>query len=420
MGHRRFEHRVHYGWVIVLTGAMALFSCLGLARFAFGMILPSMGKALQLGYDQMGYIGTANFVGYLLSVALAPRFLRRPGARRTIAGALALIGACLILIGRSTTFATVLGLYFLTGLGTGLVNVPMMVLAGQWVSRTLRGRAIGCMATGNGVGIIFSGFVVPAFNRGLGAEGWRTAWIVLGVLSLAISCVAALLLRDSPSEMGLEPLGAGPPVPPAGVGATPEPVDAVRIVVRLGVLYFLFGATYMIYGTFVVTSMVREYGLAEATAGRFWAWVGFFSLFSGPLFGALSDRIGRKWAIAAVFVVQTAAYALAGARLGVPALYGSVVLYGLAAWAIPTIMGAAVVDYLGPMRAAGAFSAITFFFAAGQTVGPAVAGWAAKASQSFSLSFVFAALLTTIGAVLAATLRPPHSADSAPARVPAA
>ena len=43
----------------------------------------------------------------------------------------------------------------------------------------------------------------------------------------------------------------------------------------------------------------------------------------------------------------------------------TIVLYGLAAFAIPTIMAAAVGDYLGLARAAQAFSLVTFFFAVG-------------------------------------------------------
>ena len=411
MADRSGEKRLHYGWVIVLAGALTLFACLGLARFAFGMILPSMGKALGLGYDQMGYLGTGNFSGYLASVAAAPWFLRRFGARATVGGGLALIGLCLLLVARSTTFASVFGLYLLTGAGSGLANVSMMVLAGQWVARPLRGRAIGCMLTGNGVGIIASGFLVPAVNLALGPEGWRTSWLVLGGAVLAVACLALALLRNSPAEKGLEPLGAERGQTAAAFsGAPADDRGILGIVLHLGALYLLFGATYMIYGTFIVTSIVEEYGLAEATAGRFWAWVGFFSMFSGPLFGALSDRVGRKGGIVAVFAVQTLAYGLAGARLGVPALYLSVALYGLAAWAIPTIMGAAVVDYVGPLRAASAFSAVTFFFAAGQTVGPALAGVAAKAAGSFSLSFLAAAALTATGAALATLLRPPRPA----------
>jgi hypothetical protein len=37
---------LHYGWVIVAAGALTLFACLGLARFAFGMLLPAMRTGL--------------------------------------------------------------------------------------------------------------------------------------------------------------------------------------------------------------------------------------------------------------------------------------------------------------------------------------------------------------------------------------
>jgi len=42
---------VHDGWIIVATGALVLFSCLGLARFAYTMLLPAMQEGLGLPYD---------------------------------------------------------------------------------------------------------------------------------------------------------------------------------------------------------------------------------------------------------------------------------------------------------------------------------------------------------------------------------
>ncbi|HZD54790.1 MAG TPA: YbfB/YjiJ family MFS transporter, partial [Candidatus Aquicultoraceae bacterium] len=97
--------RMHYGWVIVLMGGLTLFSCLGLARFAYGMLLPSMGKALALGYDQMGFVGTGNFAGYLAAVAAAPFVMHRLGGRRTIAYGLLLLATCMMLMGASTGFS---------------------------------------------------------------------------------------------------------------------------------------------------------------------------------------------------------------------------------------------------------------------------------------------------------------------------
>jgi MFS family permease len=184
----------------------------------------------------------------------------------------------------------------------------------------------------------------------------------------------------------------------------------VRILTHLGVLYFIFGATYVIYGTFIVTTMVEEYAFAEVSAGYFWSWVGFFSLFSGTLFGLLSDKIGRKSGLMAVFGVQTLAYLLAGSRFGTTALFASVVLYGIAVFAIPAIMAAAVGDYLGKARAAAAFSIITFCFAIGQTIGPAVAGIVAESTGTFTGSYLASAVLTGIAVIWTRFLPAPEHA----------
>ena len=62
-------------------------------------------------------------------------------------------------------------------------------------------------------------------------------------------------------------------------------LDGRRAIAQLGLLYLLFGATYMIFATFIVTTLVQDRGFSEAAAGQVWAWVGVFSLLSGPLFG---------------------------------------------------------------------------------------------------------------------------------------
>ena len=48
---------LHYGWIIVMVGTLVIFACLGLARFAFGMLLPSMSAGLGISYDEMGFFG---------------------------------------------------------------------------------------------------------------------------------------------------------------------------------------------------------------------------------------------------------------------------------------------------------------------------------------------------------------------------
>ena len=400
---------LHYGWIIVAVGFSVIFACIGLARYAYTMLLPSMQAGLGLPYDRMGFIGTGNFCGYLLSVILAPRLIRRFGPRVVICAGLFPLALALLALGRAAGFWPPFALYFLVGMGTGFANVPTMVLISHWFHSDRRGTAAGLMIAGNGAAIMLAGFLVPRLNRGFGGEGWRIGWLLLGGIALLVTLLAAFFVRNQPADLGLEPLGTSRPVSPEQLVPRERKGDGL-LLARLGLLYFAFGATFMVYGTFIVTTMVREYGFSEAKAGLYWSWAGFYSFFSGVLFGALSDRIGRRLGLALVFAVQSAAYLLAYLQLGSAGLIASLILYGLALFAVPAIMAAAVGDYLGFTRAAGAFATVTVFFAAGQTLGPALAGMIAKASGSFSGAYLMAALITAAAMVFALFLpRPDRS-----------
>lgn len=397
----------HYGWIIVAVGSLVLFSCFGLARYAYAMLLPGMQAGLHLTYEQMGFIGTGNFVGYLLSVILAPLIMGRLRPRATIAAGLLLLGCCMVAIAYCRSFSTALLLYLLVGCGGGFANIPTMALVTYWFRSEQRGKAAGLVIGGNGAGIMLAGFLVPLLTKLYGADGWRHGWLVLGLICVAVSGLAALLLRNHPADLGLEPVGSPRP-PTTDQFITREKQGDGLLLLRLGILYLLFGATFMVYGTFIVTTMVKDYGLSDARAGIYWSWVGFFSLFSGVGFGALSDRIGRKWGLALVFLLQAAAYLLAGLKLGQTPLIASVVLYGLAVFAIPAIMAAAIGDYLGLSRAAASFATVTLFFAFGQSVGPATAGLIAAARGSFCPAYLLSALVTAAAALLAALLPAPR------------
>ena len=391
----------------MLVGTLTIFACLGLARFAFGMLLPSMRDALSLSYDEMGFLGTVNFAGYLVAVGITPFLLRRFSPRQLIASGLLLIALCMFGIAAGESYLSILLLYSCVGIGSGLANIPIMVLVSYWFRREKRGQAAGLIVVGSGFAIIFSGFIIPVLNEMFAQNGWRIGWAVLAAIVLLVAVVAAVLIRNDPAEKGLEPVGQTQELeydPSTSRGQ----FSPLRILAHLGVLYFIFGATYVIYGTFIVTTMVEEYAFAEVSAGRFWSWVGFFSLFSGTVFGLLSDKLGRKGGLMIVFGVQTLAYLLAGSRFGTTALFASVVLYGVAVFAIPAIMAAAVGDYLGKARAAAAFSIITFCFAIGQTLGPAVAGMVAESTGTFTGSYLVSAVLTGLAIVCARFLPDPQ------------
>lgn len=387
--------KIHYGWVITFTGMAVIFGCLGLGRFALGMVLPAMGKSLELSYSQMGYISTGNFIGYMFAVSIAGFVAKRFGPRVTISWGLVIVAITMCLVGCSRGFWHILPLYVTTGIGSGLSNVPLMGLISRWFLKDSRGRAAGIMVSGNGLAFFSAGLFVPLMNISLGEDGWRYSWGTMGVIVLAIAATAGLLLRNSPEEKSTSAFGRNRET----VDLSSPEISSKKLkltLIHLGVIYLLYAATQVVYATFIVTTLVDQHGFSEQAAGRFWAALGALSIFTGPFFGWISDRLGRRTALLIVFSLFTLAYGLVGMDVSMAGLYLSIVFFGLAVWSVPTIMAAAVGDYAGPMHAAGAFGFITLFFGMGQITGPALAGYFADVTGSFQLSFAACAAGTAI------------------------
>lgn len=399
----------HYGWVVVFTGMLGVLACLGLGRFTLGMLLPSMGESLHLTYSQMGLISTGNFLGYLLAALISGMWAARIGLRRLTFLSLLLVGVTMILSSMAQGFLSLLVIYTLTGIGSGASNIPIIGFVSSWFAKRLRGRAAGFIVAGSGFAIIFSGSFIPFINEiSETGQGWRNAWLVLGLIVLLIAFICLLLLRDEPAEMGLKPAGYDENTDsPAAVTGSNAQQSIYRkwIIYYLGIIYFFFGYTYVIYVTFIVTALIKERGFTEAIAGNLWSIIGFLSIFSGPVSGLISDKCGRKTALIFVFTLQTLAYLFVAAHLPEAFLYLSIVLFGIVAWSIPAIMVATVSDYTRTDRASAAFGLVTFIFGIGQFTGPAVAGYLAEVSGSFSGSFYMAAGFTGFAIVLSAMLR---------------
>jgi predicted Co/Zn/Cd cation transporter (cation efflux family) len=69
------------------------------------------------------------------------------------------------------------------------------------------------------------------------------------LIVFVVAVVAVGLIRNDPADKGLEPVGMVKSLD-YDPSATKGSFSTSRILAHLGILYFLFGATYVIYGTF--------------------------------------------------------------------------------------------------------------------------------------------------------------------------
>ncbi len=406
---------LHYGWVVIFMGLLTTIAAHGFGRMAYTIILPAMKDGLSFDYTQLGLLGTGNFIGYLTMAIVGGFLAARFGTRIVITLSLILMGITMMLTGLAQSFGFAFTMRLLTGLGNGAAYVPAMALGSAWFAMERRGFATGIVSAGIGMGTLISGLVVPPILGSFGPNGWRYSWYILGGAVLVISGIVFLFIRSRPEEKGLDPIGAlrresGPePAPRGGKASSLDWTSVYKLpsVWYLGVVYFFYGLSYIIYMVFFAAYLVKEMGLSQSWAGALWATVGGLSVFCGVIWGGISDRLGRSKGAALAYLVLGASYiiyALVRVKFG---FYLSAFLFGLTAWSIPTIMAAAAGDFVGPRLAPAGLGFITLFFGIGQALGPALGGYLADVSHSFTIPFLVAGGFSLVGMTFSLFLKKP-------------
>ena len=400
---------VHYGWIVLLVGFIGVMGALGFGRFAYTPILPSMKEALALTYAQMGWIGTGNFVGYLTFSLLGGYLATRLSPRLVISVALVLVAVSLILTGLSHSFEFALIMRTFTGVGSAVSNVPIMALASAWFASKRRGMATGVLVSGSSVALLLLGFLIPYLLETFPGVGWRICWYLLGSLTLLIAGLNYFVLRNSPEELNLQPIGSTSLSPSSPSSFSWSRVYNSRPLWHLAGIFFAFGFSYIIYMQFYSAYLINEAKISPDKAGGYLMLLGILSIFCGPFWGTVSDFIGRKYGLALVFLTQGTSYLVFGLIKSGPGYLLSTILFGLTAWSVPSIISAAVGDAVGARMAPAALGFTIVFMGMGQALAPPIAGEIADLTGSFTPAFLLSAVEAFTGMAGALLLRQPPS-----------
>jgi predicted MFS family arabinose efflux permease len=378
--------------VLLVAAGLALVAAvsLGYARFAYALLLPEMREALGWSYAQAATMNAANAGGYLAGALLAAPAAARLGIRRVCLGGTVLVAVSVLATAASSAFPVLLALRFVAGTAGGVAFVAGAAIAAELAaaSGVASSLVVGIYTAGAGLAIAVSGTVVPAILA-TDIGGWRSGWIVLGLLA-ALSCLPALLagraLRHSHA--------------PAAVTLR-WPVGALRPVL---VAYGLFGAGYIGYMTFVVAFVEARAGGAP-TVAAFWTLLGLAAVASAFIWRAPLTRLRGGRGPASVLATVTAGILILVVDGGVAATVASAVLFGGSFLAVVTAVTIVTQRALGPEQWAAALAGLTVSFASGQTAGPLLTGWISDAAGLRAGLLLSAAL---VGAAAALALSQPQ------------
>jgi MFS family permease len=355
---------------------------------------PLIQDELHLSTGQLGLLLSAFYYSYMLAMAPVGWLAERFGAHRVLAAGVVIWSIATLSVGFVSSFAALLGLRLLLGLGESVAFPCASKLLAQAVEPQRLSFANGVMSCGYllgpAVGTLLGGLLMSAF-------GWRPVFVLLGALSVAWLWPWQRAVVSRP-DMNAAPSASQP---------------SLRQILRQRALWSaavgLFSANYAFY--FILAwlpfYLVKARGFSMDSMAWTASWAYLLNAVFALLTGWLMDRAlkaGRsanlmhKGVMAlnhVLVIVCMAAMVLLPAKGLIAALLVYEAMAGVASpglFAIPQIMAgpAAAARWVGVHNCVGASAGI---------LAPAITGLLVERTGQFYYAFMLAAGVSVIGLI---------------------
>jgi MFS family permease len=412
------SERAFYGWWILGVAALGIFASGPGQSHTFSVFVAPISRDLGVTPAAIASAYAVATMAAAFGLPFMGKLVDRYGPRRmTLIVSLALGCACLFFGAAANLIYLGLGFAMLRFLGQGSLMLNCANLVSQWFDRK-RGFAMSLMA----LGFAASMAVHPPLGQALiESVGWRTAWVVMGVLTWAILLPPVLLLiHDKPEEKGLEPDGGdtgaaiqlGPKAVGAGVGLTLA--EALRTPTFYIVVTGMFSISMLVTVLhFYQVTIFTERGLDPAVAARVFPISAAVMVLTMPLVGRTLDRIRTRFAFALALCVQATSLLAATLVTDVVTASAYAAVFGLNNACSMTLFGYIFPRYFGRKHLGSIQGTGQTILVIGASVGPPLIGYAAELAGGYELPLRIAALYPLAWAVVVALiLRTPAALEA--------
>ncbi|WP_273489865.1 MFS transporter [Gordonia otitidis] len=173
---------------IAAVGTCTIAATYGLVRLAYGLFLPDIQHELGLDPATAGYISSGSSLVYCVAAAAGFWWSRQPGLLIAAAGITAVAGVWTM---ASTHDVALFGLSaVLSSAGAGFASPAMVTVAQRGIRPVRVDTAQSMINAGTGPGLVTAGALALAL-----LPAWRTAWTLVGILTVIIVSVMFVLAR---------------------------------------------------------------------------------------------------------------------------------------------------------------------------------------------------------------------------------
>ena len=222
----RAQRRIFLGCLIAYGGAY-------LSRYNIAVALPDILAKLSLTDAQGGVLTTVFAIVYAAGQFVNGNLVDRVNPRLYIAAGLAGSALCNVGMGLAPSYGWMIALWCLNGVVQSMLWTPVVKILSNWFFGRQRDQAVFGISV-----ILVGGHLLSWILAGLLTSnmGWRWAFGVPGIATLAAGVAALCLLRNRPKE-GEAPADDVQQAAYAEQGGTPMPISSLLF--HTGLIFIL-------------------------------------------------------------------------------------------------------------------------------------------------------------------------------------
>jgi MFS family permease len=409
-----------YGWAVVSVTFVTAMITAGIGGYGLSFFIIPMSEELGVSRTEFSAISAFRLVLLPVIPLLGMLVDKKHGPRIMIVVGSIVAGIALMWTSKISTiwqFYIIYGIVFgfaMNAMGGMLVG-PAVI--SKWFIRQ-RGRA---MAVGT-MGISAGGVVIaPLAGWVIGQHGWRTGWVVLGlILLLIVTPVAGLLMRRSPEDVGMQPDGDPELSDSLATGtksALSEYSFTLKQAIRTRELWMMVAIQSIMLMSlspvlFHQVAYFLDKGIDLKTATSLATTLAFFAVVAKIPWGYFSEKVNVRWVMSLCLILSGLSLFIVVWADSLRMLYIYAALHGLTMGGAPTVMNVAWAVYFG-RRHMGTIRG--FVTPVGNIIGafsPIYAGWAWSTETSYDMPFAVFAFAWIFGGIVSLATKTPTRPNS--------
>lgn len=371
-------------FLFLIGGIFSLMIAMGVGRFAYTPILPLMQNALSFTDALAGYLASSNYAGYFVGAIFAGILPLKKHKTFYLRVSLVVSIFTTCMMGLSHSYMFMLIVRFISGVASAFIFVLASSIVLDKLAVSGKTNWSGFFYSGVGFGIFFSTLFIPSFNN---LFMWEGVWIGLAIVSVILTIFVWLWLKDSPNTIIKKD---------EQIVITQAP--PLKWISWLIIAYGLEGLGYIVTGTFIV-SIAEKTSTFNIDPALVWMVVGLGAIPSCIIWSTLAKKWGFVKSLVISMILQSIGIALPAFWLTQSSLIISALLFGATFMGITTL-ATTLARQMSPSNSSRIIGYLTAIYAAGQMIGPTIAGILLSNTQSFNSALIGAASVVLVGSLL--------------------